>query len=136
MLSKIPGNVQGDSGECLGRFRGILSKIPVNFLILVFRGILENIPGNVQEDSGDAIKDSGECSRRFQGNVQEDSGECYQRFRGMLSKILVNVQEDSGECSKRFRGMFRKIPGNAFNLKLIKALFYLKKTNLKLTSEA
>ena len=74
--------------------------------------------------------------KKFPGNVQEDSGECYQRFWGMLSKILGNVQEDSGECSERFRRMFRKIPGNAFNFKLIKATFYLKKRNAKLISEA
>ena len=75
---------------------------------LAFRGIFEKIPGNV-------IKDSGECSRRF---------------RGMLLIIPGNVPEDSGECSERFRGMFRKILGNAFNFKLIKTTFYLKKQML------
>ena len=64
MLSKIPGNVQRDSGECLGRFRGMLSKIPVNFLILVFRGILENIPGNVPENSG-------ECPRKIKNQNKQ-----------------------------------------------------------------
>ena len=33
-------------------------------------------------------------------------------------------------------GMYQRIPGNAFNFKLIKATFYLKKANPKLISEA
>ena len=52
MITKIPGNLLEDSGECY----------------------YFNIPGNVQEHSG-------ECSRTFRGmlvkipgNVQEDSG--------------------------------------------------------------
>ena len=53
---------------------------------------------------GNAIKDSGEYSRRFRGmllkipgNVPEDFGECYLRFSGIFEKIPGNVQEDSGE---------------------------------------
>ena len=33
---------------------------------------------------------------------------------------------------RKIPGMLRKIPGNAFNFKLIKAIFYLKKANAKL----
>ena len=54
----------------------------------------------------------------------------------MFQKIPENVTKDSGEFSERFQGMFKKIPGNAFNLKLIKAMFYLKKANVELFSEA
>ena len=50
----------------------------------------------------------------------------------MLLKIPGNVPEDSWECYE----MFGKILGNAFNFKLIKATFYLKKANAKLISEA
>ena len=68
--------------------------------------------------------------KKIPGNVPENSGECSRGFRGMFQKIPGNVQEDSGECSERFRGMFRKIVGNAFNFKLIKTTFYLKKQML------
>ena len=54
----------------------------------------------------------------------------------MLPKTPGNGQEDSGEFSERFQGMFKKIPGNAFNFKLIKATFYLKKADGELFSEA
>ena len=43
----------------------------------------------------------------------------------MLLKIRGNAIKDSGKCSRGYRGMFRKIPGNAFNFKLIKAIFCL-----------
>ena len=108
------------------------------------REMFTMIPGNLLEDSGklshfsiqgNAREDSGECYRRFlgmfkkiPGDVQEDSGECYQRFQIMLSKIPGNVQENSGECAERFRGMSREIAGNAFNFKLLKTTFYLKKS--------
>ena len=92
---------------------------------------MQETQGMFTRFSGNLLEDSGECSHfSIPGNAREDSGECSRRFRGMLSKILGNVQEDSGECSERFRGMFRKIPGNAFNFKLIKATFYLKKQML------
>ena len=52
------------------------------------------------------------------------------KIPGMLSKIPENAIKDSGECSRRFRGMFGKIPGNVFNIKLIKTTFYLKKQML------
>ena len=42
----------------------------------------------------------------------------------MFQKIPANAIKDSGECSRRFREMFRKILENAFNFKLIKAMFY------------
>ena len=61
----------------------------------------------------------------------------------MLEKIPENVPGDSGECyrrlwecSRRYHGMFKKIAGNAFNFKLIKTTFYLKKANAKAISEA
>ena len=67
---------------------------------------------------------------RITGNLLEDSREC--------SHLAIprNSRKDSGECSRRFGGMFQKIAGNAFNFKLIKATFYLKKANAKLISEA
>ena len=62
--------------------------------------------------------------QKIPGNAIKDSGECSRRFQGMLLKIPGNVPEDFGKCYLRFRRMFRKIPGNAFNFKLIKATFY------------
>ena len=44
MFKKIPENVRKDSGECSGKFRGMLTKI------------LGNVP-----------EDSGECSGKLQG---------------------------------------------------------------------
>ena len=61
---------------------------------------------------------------RIPGNPLEDCGEC-SHF-----SILGNAQENSGELLERFLGMFGKIPGNAFNFKLIKVAFYLKKANV------
>ena len=88
------------------------------------RGMLIRITGNLLEDSG-------ECSHfAIPRNSRKDSGECPRRFRGMFQKIAGNVPEVSGECSSIFQGMFKKIPGNAFNFKLIKATFYLKKPML------
>ena len=72
-----------DSGECC-RFN-----------------IKGNVLGNVREDtwkcSGNGIKDSGECSRRFQG---------------MFKKILSNVLEDFRGCLRIFQGMLKKIARN------------------------
>ena len=113
-IYKIRNTGTGNGTRGMQGTRGMFTRIPGNVLILAFRGIFEKIPGNV-------IKDSGVCSRRF---------------RGMLLIIPGNVQEDSGECSERFRGIFGKIPvtrkivGNAFNFKLIRTTFYLKKQML------
>ena len=45
--------------------------------------MLKKIPGMLSKIPENAIKDSGECSRRF---------------RGMFGKIPGNVQENYGEC--------------------------------------
>lgn len=52
-------------------------------------------------------------------NVQEVSGYHSKRFHGISEKIARNDREYS---SKLLRGFFE----NAYNLKLIKATFYLK----------
>ena len=41
--------------------------------------------------------------QKIPGNAIKHSGECSRRFRGMFQKIPRNVPEDSGECSRRFR---------------------------------
>ena len=46
---------------------------------------------------GNVVKDSGECSRRFQG--------MFEKVSGNIQKIPGSVIKDSGECSRRFLGI-------------------------------
>ena len=134
MFTRIPGNLSEDSDKCY-HFH-ILGNVPER--------MFKKMPGTVLKILGNAIKDSGECYHRFRrmllfnisgsvqkkiprnfpedpGKVTKDSRKCYQRSRVMFKRI-------PGERSERFRGIFKKIPGNAFNSKLIKATFYLKRS--------
>ena len=72
---------------------------------------------------------------KIPGNAPKDSEECPRRFRGILIKIPGNIPEDSGECYQRFREMFKKILGNAFNFKLIKAMFHCDLASLYLMKQ-
>ena len=78
-------------GECCQIFRGMLSKFP---------GMLSNIPWN-------AIKDSGECSRRFQG---------------MFGKILENAQKDSTEYFQLYINQSYVLPKKANDKLFLEAL--------------
>ena len=71
MFKRIPGNVEEDSGECSGGFRGMFEKIP----------------GNVRRDSGECSKRFWGMFKKIPGNAQEDSEECWQRFSKILKKI-------------------------------------------------
>ena len=74
MLQKIPGNVEGhsgeDSGECSRKFRGMLVRIP----------------GNVQEDSG-------ECWQRFSGMLKKIGRFIMQLNENRIKGYILNYDQ-------------------------------------------